>query len=174
MKISKNVLVVMIVLVCGFVLVVGSGVIYAQAAKEKKPDLVIRSFGLKSWGKCAPKHVIFTFQVTVANIGNAPSPAIRDKALVQAVDQHGNGWGNGVMLGAIPPGGSQTVLIPVYYLMDDPGHITGASPHPFKAIADPLKLVDELKEDNNESTNVIQVNPKDLCRQVPLKPRPQQ
>lgn len=131
----------------------------------KKPDLVIRSFGLRQWGKCEPKQVIFSFQVTVANIGTAPSPAIPDKALVQAMDQHGNGWGNGVPLNAIPPGGSQTVMIPVYYLMGDPAHITGAVPHPFKAIADPLNLVDEINEGNNQSPNVINVDPRDLCRQ---------
>ncbi len=73
-----------------------------QAEPPKKPDLVIRSFGLKEWGKCEPNHVIFTFQVTVANIGTAASPAIPGKALVQAMDQHGNGWGNGVPLNAIP------------------------------------------------------------------------
>ncbi len=114
--------------------------------------------------------MIFTFQVTVANIGTAASPKITDKALVQAMDQHGNGWGNGVMLNAIPPGRRQTVLIPVYYLKGDPGHITGAAPHPFRAIADPLKLVDELREDNNLS-GVINVDPKGICRQaqVPLK-----
>jgi len=146
--------------------------IECKAEAQKKPDLVIRSFGLKEWGKCEPKQVIFTFQVTVANIGTAPSPAIGDKALVQAMDQHGNGWGNGVMLGAISPGGSQTVMIPVYYLMDDPAHVTGAAPHPFKAIADPLKLVDELNEGNNESSNVINVDPRDLCRQK-QKAKPQ-
>jgi len=140
-----------------------------EAGQPSKPDLVIRSFGLKEWGKCEPNHVIFTFQVTVANIGTAASPTIVDRALVQAMDQHGNGWGNGVMLNAIPPGGSQTVLIPVYYLKGDPGHITGAAPHPFKAIADPLKLVDELREDNNLS-GVINVDPRGICRQaqVPL------
>jgi len=134
-----------------------------QAEPPRKPDLVIRSFGLKEWGKCEPNHVIFTFQVTVANIGSAPSPAVPGKAMVQAMDQHGNGWGNGVVLNAIPPGGHQTVVIPVYYLKNDPGHITGAAPHPFRAIADPLKLVDELREDNNLS-GVINVDPRSLCR----------
>ncbi len=171
MKISKQLLVIT-VLLCGFVFAVGNETIYAQVAKEKGPDLVVRSFGLKEWGKCEPRQVIFTFQVTVANIGNAPSPVIPDKALVQAMDQHGNGWGNGVPLGAIPAGGSQTVLIPVYYLMDDPKHLVEAAPHPFKAIVDPLKLVKELKEDNNESPNVINVDPKDLCRQT-MKPKPE-
>jgi len=134
-----------------------------QAEPPRKPDLVIRSFGLKEWGKCEPNHVIFTFQVTVANIGSAPSPAVPGKAMVQAMDQHGNGWGNGVVLNAIPPGGHQTVVIPVYYLKNDPGHITGAAPHPFRAIADPLKFVDELREDNNLS-GVINVDPRSLCR----------
>lgn len=136
--------------------------IACRAEPPKKPDLVIRSFGLKEWGKCEPNHVIFAFQVTVANIGTAASPAIPGKALVQAMDQHGNGWGNGVPLNAIPPGGHQTVMIPVYYLKNDPGHITGAAPHPFRAIADPLKLVDELREDNNLS-GVINVDPRSLC-----------
>lgn len=116
----------------------------------RKPDLIIRAFGLKQWGKCAPNNAVFTFQVTVANIGTAPSPAIPAKALVQAMDQHGNGWGNGAILGAIPAGGSQTVLIPVYYLQADPGHMTAAAPHPFQAIADPLGLVDEANEANNK------------------------
>lgn len=141
-----------------------------EPEQPKKPDLVIRSFGLKQWGKCQPNSMIFTFQVTVANIGTAVSPKITDKALVQAMDQHGNGWGNGVMLNAIPPGGSQTVLIPVYYLKNDPGHITGAAPHPFRAIADPLKLVDELREDNNMS-GVINVDPRGICNQAQVPVR---
>jgi hypothetical protein len=82
--------------------------------------------------------------------------------LVQTMDQHGNGWGNGVELDSIPPGGSQAVLIPVYYLVDDPAHMTTAAPHPFKAIADPLRLVDELDEGNNESA-VISVDPSGIC-----------
>jgi len=115
-----------------------------------KPDLVIRTFGLKQWGKCAPNNPVFTFEVTVGNIGKAPSPAIPNKALVQAMDQHGNGWGNGVVLGAIAPGGKQTVQIPVYYLQADPAHMTAKAPHPFQAIADPLGLVDEINEANNK------------------------
>lgn len=121
-----------------------------QPRGQAKPDLVVRAFGLKEWGKCAPHSAVFTFQVTVANIGTAPSPAIPNKALVQAMDEHGNGWGNGVVLGAIPPGGSQTVLIPVDYLIADPTHMTAKAPHPFQAIADPLGLVDEANEANNK------------------------
>ncbi|HEX9627026.1 MAG TPA: CARDB domain-containing protein [Acidiferrobacterales bacterium] len=116
-----------------------------------KPDLVVRRFALKRWGACKPNNAVMTFEVTVANIGTAPSPAIPGKALVQVRDQHGINWGNGKPLNAIAPGASQTVEIPVYYIAADAAHMTAAAPHPFKAIADPLKLVDELNEGNNDS-----------------------
>jgi hypothetical protein len=128
----------------------------------KRPDLVIRSFGLKRWGTCAPHQAVAYFEVQVANIGTAPSPANPKKALVQVLDQH-NKWGNGAKLGAIPPGGSQTVLIPVYYLQSDPKHMTAQAPHPFQAIADPLKLVAESNERNNRS-RVIHVGAPQGCR----------
>jgi hypothetical protein len=136
---------------------------------QGKPDLVIRNFGLKSWGKCEPGNTIFTFQVTIANIGSANSPAIPAKALVQTLDQHGNGWGNGAIVGAIPAGGSETVLVSVAYLQSDPNHMTAAAPHPFKAIADPLHLVDEANEGNNESS-VINVDPRRICQSAAKKP----
>lgn len=149
-----------VVLVEMFVLVMGS-LCFAQ---EKKPDLVIKAFGLKEWGKCEPGHAVFTFHVTVANIGTAPSPSVTDFALVQAMDQHsGINWGNSVVISeSIPPGGNKTVLIPVYYLMANPTHMTGAPPHPFKAIADPGKRVTELNEGNNES-RVIDVGAPQGC-----------
>lgn len=146
-----------------------------------KPDLVIRAFGLKRWGECKAGHPVFTFQITVANIGHATSPAIPGKAMVQAKDQHHVNWGNGAMLGAIPPGGSQTVLVPVYYMEPDPSHMTAAAPHPFKAFADPLHLVHESNEYNNGS-QVINVDPRGICRKAVLgvqrlpmirKPQPQ-
>lgn len=112
---------------------------------------MIRHFSLKRWGKCRPRNVVFTLQVTIANIGTAPSPAIPGRALVQVRDQHPIGWGNGQLVGAIPPGGSVTVLIPVFYLVTNPTHMTTDVPHPFRAKADPLGLVGELNERNNNS-----------------------
>ncbi len=135
---------------------------------EGKPDLVIRTFGLKEWGKCEPRHAVFTFEVTVANVGTVPSPAVTDFALVQARDTHtGINWENGVIIpDPIPPGGSKTVLIPLYYLIDNPTHMTAELPHPFKAFADPGNRVSEANEANNESPNVINVDPvsKGPCR----------
>ncbi len=129
---------------------------------SSKPDLVIRQFGLKKWGTCAPNNAVITFQVTVANIGTAPSPAITDTALVQVMDGHRN-WGNGAKLNAIPPGGSQTVEIPVYYLQDDPSHMTKGAPHPFRAKADPGNRVAESNEGNNQSA-VINVGAPKGCK----------
>jgi hypothetical protein len=139
------------------------------AQPAAKPDLVIRQFGLRSWGRCQPGNVMFTFQVTVANIGGAASPAITSTALVQVRDQHGNNWGNGAKLGAIPAGGSQTVDVPVYYLQADPNHMTAAAPHPFKAVVDPAHLVNEANEANNES-GVINVDPRRICQGTGKKP----
>ena len=129
--------------------------------QPNKPDLVIRSFGLKKWGVCAPRQPVFYFEVRVLNIGTAASPAVPKKALVEVFDQH-NKWRNGAKLGSIPPGGSQSVLIPVFYLASDPKHMTTQALHPFQAIVDPLKLVAELNEANNRSM-VIQVGAPKGC-----------
>jgi hypothetical protein len=120
---------------------------------DRKPDLVVTQFGMKAWGKCAAHSAVYTFQVTVKNQGNAPSPssaALGNKALVQAMAQDKPGWGNGALLNALAPGASQTVDIPVYYLMSDPAFMVNNAPHPFMAIADPLGLVNESDEGNNE------------------------
>jgi len=138
-----------------------------QTEAQARPDLVIRSFGLKHWGECKAGRPVFTFQVTVANIGHAPSPAIPGKAMVQVKDQHHVNWGNGAVLGAIAPGGSRTVDVPVYYMQPDPAHMTAAAPHPFRAFADPLHLVNESNEANNAS-RVINVDPRGVCKKAVL------
>jgi hypothetical protein len=115
-----------------------------------KPDLVVRSFGLLSWGSCRPGNVVFTFQVTIANTGGAASAGV----LVQAKDQDGTNWGNGVRVGAIEPGRARTVTISVSYLAASPDHMTAAAPHQFKAIVDPSNQVAESNESNNESAAI--------------------
>lgn len=140
-----------------------------------RPDLVIRSFGLKRWGACKPHSAVMTFQVTVANVGNAPSPSsasLGNKALVQVMENNGSGpWGNGAMLPAIAPGKSATVMVPVYYLMSNPGHMTADAPHSFRAIADPLKLVPEKSESNNRSKPIKTGAPKGCPRPGGAKPK---
>jgi hypothetical protein len=80
--------------------------------------------------------------VTVKNVGTAASPSsasLGNKALVQVMAQDKAGWGNGAFLNALAPGASQTVDIPVYYLMSEPAFMWTPPNviHPFFAIADP-------------------------------------
>lgn len=141
----------------------------------RKPDLVIRSFGLRRWGPCRPGSAVMTFQVTIANVGDAPSPgsaALGNKALVQVMENSGAGpWGNGAFVGPIPPGGSATVMVPVYYLQANPGHMTADAPHKFSAVADPLKLVAEKNEYNNRSAPIKTAAPRGCPGGVRPPPR---
>jgi hypothetical protein len=55
----------------------------------------------------------YTFQVTVKNVGTAPSPSsasLGNKALVQAMASDYPGWGNGVFLNALAPRTLPTTL----------------------------------------------------------------
>jgi hypothetical protein len=127
--------------------------------QQGKPDLIVESFGFKgpsapAPGLCKPGVPVYVFSVRVKNIGSAPSlasAALGNKALVQVMAQDKPGWGNGALLNALAPGASQTVDIPVYYLQANPAFMwTPANVvHPFTAIADPLRLVDESNETNN-------------------------
>jgi hypothetical protein len=118
---------------------------------QAKPDLVVERFTMKGWGKCAPKNPIVTFEITVKNIGNAASPAMPEKAMVQVADVDEKGWSGSAGLGAITPGHKQTVVIPVYYYEKKPEHILKAAPHPFRASIDPMNLLDESNRKNNKS-----------------------
>ncbi len=127
-----------------------------------KPDLIIDRISFKVGEKCEPNQPIYIFEVTVRNIGTAPSPSLPNKTLVQVMDMHGNGWGNGATLNSLPPGGTQTVLIPVYYFSEDPAHMTKAVPHPFRAVVDPLHLIEEANKKNNTS-DIIYLDPGLIC-----------
>lgn len=128
-----------------------------------KADLIIQHWGLKRWGSCTPGSPIFVASVTVKNIGTATVPAIPGKALVQVMHT-GTNWGNGaIVAGSIPAGHSRTVEIPVYYLKSNPGFMTANAPHPFRAIADPLHLVSETNEGNNQG-GIVNIDPRGICR----------
>jgi hypothetical protein len=121
------------------------------SASATKPDLMVERFNMKGWGKCEPKSPIVTFEVTVKNIGSASSPAMPEKVMVQVADVDEKGWSNSAGLGSIPPGGRQTVVIPVYYYEKKPEHMIKAAPHPFRATIDPMNLIDEVTRKNNKS-----------------------
>jgi hypothetical protein len=127
-----------------------------------KPDLAVESFIFKGWGKCEPNAPIATFEVTVKNIGNATSLAIPGKWMVQVNDLDEKGWANGISLNAIPPGGRQTVVIPIYYPEKYADHMMRSAPHPFRAIIDPNNLIDETTKKNNRS-DIIYLDPSTVC-----------
>jgi hypothetical protein len=127
---------------------------------QGKPNLVIEKFAFigpssPAPGNCTPGHAVYIFTVTVKNVGTAASPSsasLENKALVQVMAQDKAGWGNGAFLNALAPGASQTVDIPVYYLMSDPAFMWTPPNvvHPFLAIADPLGLVSETSDLDNK------------------------
>lgn len=126
---------------------------------KRLPDLTIRTFGLREWGRCEPRQTVFQFQVDVVNEGGSASP---HGIKLEVKDQHGVGWGNQVALGAIPPGGHQVVTIPIPYFSGDPHHMLTANPHPFQAKVDPGNALVESDEANNESP-VVKVDVSNLC-----------
>lgn len=143
---------IVVTIIAGLALLIVTGeTTVSLGSSHLRPDLIVRAWRV-SFAGCAPGRPVLFTDVSVLNRGTAPSPSVRDRALVQVMDQHGNGWGNGAALPAIPPGGTVSVRIPIYYLMADPWHMGNAAPHPFQAIVDPLGLVDELGETNNRST----------------------
>lgn len=131
------------------------------AAAADKPDLVIDSISFKAGEKCAPNYPIYTFEVTVKNIGTAPSPSLPNATLVQVMDI-GSKWGNGATLHSIPPGGVETVFIPVYYFSEDPAHMTRVVPHPFRAVVDPSHLIEEASK-KNKTSDIIYLDPGLIC-----------
>ncbi len=144
--------------------------------RPNKPDLVVRSFGLVSWsGICKRGKPVFTFQVTVANVGTAASPAggliVRDAEEHNVPGTHPRNffvWSGSSALGSLAPGASQTVLVEILSFdwgPKEPGparHMTEAAPHPFKAIIHLGQGV-ESNEKNNESA-VINVGAPGACR----------
>jgi hypothetical protein len=126
-----------------------------------KPDLIIDRISFKAGEKCEPNYPIYIFEVTVKNIGTAPSPSLPNATLVQVMDI-GSRWGNGVTLNSIPPGGTQTVFIPVYYFSEDPAHMTNEVPHPFRAVIDPLHLIEEASR-KNKTSDIIYLDPGLIC-----------
>jgi CARDB len=131
----------------------------------RRPDLVIRSFGLRSWGRCKVGYPIATFQITVANIGNAASPTLPPtRPLVHIYDQHGAGINYGVPLASIAPGRSRTVWVSLPYKSATAAHIKRRAPHPIRAVVDNIRAIPELNETNNRSANVINMGLPKGCK----------
>ena len=157
------------VLVPGLTALVAVG----AGAPAPKPDLRIKAFGFlgprEGLGTCAPGSAVYTFQVIVENAGAAPSPALPGRPLVLVTSLDRPGWEGRAELPSIPPHGSQTVSVSIPYLEADPAYMVQRVPHRFRAVADPLKLVDEADETNNESAEVRIGAPANCDRLNPKK-----
>jgi hypothetical protein len=132
------------------------------APLQQKPDLVIDRFSFRGWGKCEPGSAVATFEVTVKNVGHAASRAFPHKVVLQVTDMADRHWSSGSGLDSIPAGGTQTVVIPVYYYEANPAHMTNVTPHPFRAIIDPHNLLEESSRKNNRS-DIIYLDLNAVC-----------
>ncbi len=137
-----------------FSLLLGSVLFANPAQATPKPDLVITSFGLKSWGVCAPGKTVFTFSVVVKNQGQASwSGSVEPPVVVK--DLHPgvlDAWGTGIGIAPpLKPGESKKILVPISYYSGNPKHMAANAPHPFQAVVNSNHLVDESNFTNNAS-----------------------
>ena len=112
---------------------------------------MISSFGLTSWGVCAPGKTVFTFQVTVKNAGNGVLPSsevvilVRDLKTSPAQD-----WGVGQgETYSLAPGATHTYTVAVGYYATNPAFMTTGAPHPFQATVNPNHTVPESNVNND-------------------------
>ncbi|HSH42214.1 MAG TPA: hypothetical protein VK973_08845 [Arenicellales bacterium] len=133
---------------------------------DGRPDLAVTGFRLASWGSCDPdEYTMFTFEVTVANLGTAPAAVPR----INAADMHeGHNWGNGAVLGDAPlwPGESRTGSIIVGTVGEPTTHMMEAAPHPFMAMVNAGNAAGEPDALNNYYATLINVDPRPLCGSV--------
>jgi hypothetical protein len=117
-----------------------------------KPDLVITTFGLTSWGNsCKPGATMFTFAMTVKNQSAYPMPAAEVVVLVTDLKSSGStkwetGTGNSQ---ALAPGQTMTLIAPMAYFTPNPGFMTTGAPHPFRAVVNPNHTIPESNYANN-------------------------
>lgn len=119
----------------------------------KLPDLIISSFGLKSWGTCAPGKTVMTFQVAVKNQGLGPMPM--KEVLVHVRDLKspaGQEWGAGDgEMYSLAPGQTHVYSVPIAYYSANPGYMTNGAPHPFAATVNGNHSVTESNYANNDA-----------------------
>ncbi len=124
----------------------------ALAGPVGKPDLVITTFGLTSWGNsCKPGATMFTFAMTVKNQSAYPMPTAEVVVLVTDLKPSGStkwetGTGNSQ---ALSPGQTMTLIAPMAYFAPNPAFMTTGAPHPFRAVVNPNHTIPESNYANN-------------------------
>jgi hypothetical protein len=150
----------------------------AAAQNQKpvpKPDLVLTSFGLASWGtSCQAGQTLFTFSVGVKNQGNA-SWTGPDRPVVVVADMHlpnPDTFGTGMAVDPpLAPGQTRQMSIPVLFDASNPGHLKSGAPHPFQATVNRDHKIAESDFSNNagpgpavwKGLKVIQVGVPEAC-----------
>jgi hypothetical protein len=168
-------------LVFAFVLAAAAVPAAAQnTTPTPKPDLVITSFGLSSWGtSCVKGQTLFTFSVSVKNQGTASwsGPA---RPVVVVADMHlpnPDAFGTGMAIDPpIAPGETRPMSIPISFYDADAAHIKSGAPHPFHATVNRDHKIAESDFNNNDGPGpvvwngmkVINVGAPEAC----LKPAP--
>jgi hypothetical protein len=155
----------------------------AATAASGKPDLVITSFGLSSWGSsCANGQTLFTFSVGVKNQGTGTWPAGPNRPAVVVADMHlpnPDDFGTGVAIDPpLAPGETRNLSIAVLYYSANPAHIEAGAPHPFHATVNRNHVIAESDFSNNDGPGpavwngmkVIQVGVPPACGKPPLQP----
>lgn len=154
-----------------------------NTAPSPRPDLVITSFGLSSWGTaCQPGQTLFTFSVGVKNQGNAAWSG-PDRPVLFVADMHlpnPGEFATGIAIDPpIAPGQTRTIPVALSYYTGNPGHITTGAPHPFKVTVNADKKIAESNYANNDGPGpvtwngmkVINVGAPEACLK-PAKPAP--
>jgi hypothetical protein len=156
----------------------------AAAPPAPKPDLVITSFGLESWGACTSGQTVFTFSVGLKNQGGAtwsgparPPLVVRDMHLPNPDD-----WGTGIAIDPpIAPGETRNVKVPIAYYAGNPAHMKDPNgKHPFHATVNGNHAIDEVDFSNNEGPGpatwnglkVVMVGAPEACLKAvqPIRP----
>jgi hypothetical protein len=119
---------------------------------HKLPDLVISSFGLSSWGTCAPGKTVFSFAVTVKNIGAGAMPSSEPVVWVHDLKTPpSQDWGTGVgETYTLAPGAMHTYTVNITYYAANPGFMTSGAPHPFQAVVNSNHSVPESNFNNDD------------------------
>lgn len=129
----------------------------APSVPRLLPDLVITSFGLVSWGTCAPRETVFTFGVSVKNQGRASWSGVEPAVFVTDIHPGLSAkWGASVNIH--PPlkeGETKQILIPIPYYSANPRHMTTKVPHPFQATVNTNRVLNESNYKNNAGPGTV-------------------
>ncbi|PJZ57985.1 CARDB domain-containing protein [Leptospira barantonii] len=145
-----------------------------QVQSTDQPDLIVPRASIYPSGmKCRTGKPMMFITAEVKNIGKVASPEKLNVGLLNALDSHGeiwgqgNGvWGNGIGLQSIEPGQTIEVTFPIYYLVVDPIHMEGK--HVFDLKVNRGNWIHESDLKNNTYKKSLEITiPEGYCKDHP-------